>query len=324
MTAWKKMKNDYDKKYHEYVNSFLESGKYKRYFYRNDPNIEVSEIFPYMSEDDIVIKFSNLVKKIASDWKCDVVIHGQRSEYVRKKKRRKGKIHDKAYRPDLTIYFMKKGENGVKAHGVEKAVIEIKFIGSTTKKKLSSYDWLLHDIDKLDRFVRRKKIGSDKGYFLCVDETGNAQKTIENKLSRISSRNKLGAYVFCPKYVAPFGKVWAMIYNKYEDKKIKRLILLKHAVVSELTEYFHPPTISCGKKYDRICSATLKNAKKIKRLYFENSKNRRGYSDNIDIYLYPGSIFLKSVPISKLNDVDNIMEIVKPIAKKIRRKIINQ
>ena len=320
--AWSKLKEDYDEQYHRYVDSFLGSGPDRRYFIgKQDSELDTLEIFPYLREDDVVRKFSSLLEETASEWDWRVVVHGQETAHVRKLKRKRGKFHKKMYRTDLSIYLLKKGKTGVKARGMERAAVEIKFIGSKNKRKLSNYDWIVRDIKKLNRLVRRETVGYDRGYFLCIDETWNARHTVERELPGLRGLGRLGVDIFYPEHVPSFGKVWGM---NTDDYKINRLILLKHATVAKLEEFFWPPRayVRKGQRYVSVCLKS-KYAKHFKWLVFYNSKSGRGKSDTADVYFWPHRerFWDKTISIGQLGKADGIIKVADSIAPKIKREI---
>ena len=315
------MKVDYNKEYEKYVDGFLGSGSYKTYFKNKKTNEEADYLFPYQSEDDVVLRFYHFIEKTAKDNHWNIVVHGQKPEYVWKRKRKHGRFHEKMYRVDLEIYLLKQGKTNVKSRGIEKVAVEIKYVGSTSKKKLRSYDWLIRDVNKLNRLVRRTQFGCDRGYFLCIDETCSSKEAVTKKLPYLRGTEKLGVDLFYPKHTSSFGKAWVL---RKGDSKIRRVILLKTAIVAKLEKYFKRPTVHYH-EVERSASAVLKRhyGKRLDRLVIKNQRSKWGKANSVNIYFHPEGMSELNVrkSINRLSTAKGVLHVASKLAPKIKKAI---
>ena len=125
----------------------------------------------------------------------EIPIYGK----TNKKKRRKGKPFN--FRPDLFLLSTRRKERVQTCEGhLEVAAVEIKYFSKWHKP------WIQHmiqwDVTKLHQYFRRVSPKVDTGYFLCVDETGLADETLDKifKQKWLKGR-QIGHFVLTPRYI---------------------------------------------------------------------------------------------------------------------------
>jgi len=322
--AWNLLRQDYNKKHQEFLKSLLGTGKQSRYFDSypsDDQDLSLQKhLFPYFSEDDVVLKLAYFIYETAHEWGYDAVVHGQKYETAIMRKRKHGRFHEKLFRPDLTVMLLKKGSKNVKKHGFETAAIEIKFIQTTRANRFGDYGWVESDVRKLNRLVRRHYEGLDRGYLLCVDETCSGLEDIVWRHKYLRGKKRIGIDVFYPQYAASFGVAWDMLEESRIDLK---MMLLKNSVISRLKTHFRNPQMKVTKNNTYYFTATELRGRLRDRFWGLDIRNKydgRGRSNSLQAFLAWEDEEISSVSLDRLSTPKEIDATGERIAKKLMKR----
>jgi len=205
-------------------------------------------LYAFMTEKDIQ---ANLVSELskAGRW-CQV--HVEVPIYGRTNRRGRRKSRPFNYRPDILLLSPRRKEKRIvlRENNLEVSAVEIKYFEKFHKPRLAQM--VKNDVNKLYAYLNyRVEPKVDSVFFVCVDESGEAENHLKKLFAKRRFKNqRIGYLVIVPQYSVQ-QRTYPMALEKYEQGLERNSAYVMDKALGMLKNEF-PFMIQERLKYDRI------------------------------------------------------------------------
>lgn len=180
-------------------------------------------LYAFITEKDIQAKLASELSQ--ADRCCHV--HVEVPIYRTKNRRGRRRRETDNFRPDILLLSTRRREKRVilKEKNLEVAAVEIKYFKKYHKPWLA--EMIENDVVKLSTYLKlRVEPKVDNGYFVCVDESGEAENHLKKLFAKQWVRDKkIGYLVVAPKYypmeLEKYGQGWERSSAYVMDKALR-------------------------------------------------------------------------------------------------------